>query len=74
MKRYWDVIIINKKISKKNNYILGIQIFSLLIMNIFLWLILDEFTDSKIKFTLIGLCIFTTTILGIISIIVAFKN
>ena len=43
-------------------------------MNKFLWLILDENTDSKIKFTLIGLCIFTTTILGIISIIVAFKN
>ena len=51
-----------------------IEVFTLVMLNIFLLLILDEFTNDKAKFTLISLCIFFSTISTIISIIVFLKN
>lgn len=48
--------------------------FMYMIINIFLLLRLDELTGNKIKYTLVSLCIFISTILWIISIVVFFKN
>ncbi|MGL5085833.1 MAG: hypothetical protein ACRC68_09000 [Clostridium sp.] len=60
--------------SKNNKFIFWLQMVILVIMNIFFLLILDDFTHNKIKFTLLSLCIFTSIVVTIISIIVFFRS
>ena len=68
------IIIRYVRTSKNNKFTFGIQMFMYMIINIFLLLRLDELTGNKIKYTLVSLCIFISTILWIISIVVFFKN
>ena len=62
------------KTSKNNKFIFGIEMFVYMIINIFLLLRLDEFTGNKIKYTLVSLLIFISTILWIICIVAFFKS
>lgn len=64
----------DNSITKKEKSIFMIEIFVLIIINIFMLFKLEELSNDRIKFTLASLCILISVIVLIISVIAFFKR
>lgn len=64
----------DNSITKKEKSIFMIEIFVLIIINIFMLFKFEELSNDKIKFILAGSCILISVIVLIISVIAFFKK